>query len=272
MSEQDAVDEAGDGPATAASLAGELRTLGLPVGGVALVHSSLRSLGWVAGGAQAVVDALLDVLGPTGTLIVPTHTGGLSDPARWQNPPVPEPWWPVIRAEMPAFARDATPPQWMGAIAAAVVLRRDAQRSDHPQVSFAAIGADAAAIVEHHPLADGLGEGSPLARLYERDGLVLLLGVTHGSNTSLHLAEHRSTWPSRHREAVGAPVLVDGVRRWVEWEELAIDEADFEALGAAFGAETGAERVGPVGRATARLMRQRALVDYGVAWLAANRP
>ena len=272
MPEQEVVDATGNAPVTAPSLAADLRALGLPAGATVLVHSSLRSLGWVAGGAQAVVDALLAVLTPAGTLVVPTHSGGLSDPAEWQNPPVPESWWATIRAELPPFRRDATAPLGMGAIADAVLLRDDAHRSGHPQVSFAAIGREAAAIVSSHPLADGLGDGSPLGRIYDLDGHVLLLGATHGSNTSLHLAECRTTWPSRRRVRVGAPVLLDGVRRWVEWDDLEIDEGDFEALGAAFGGRADNERQGRVGQASARLMRQRTLVDFAVTWIAANRP
>ena len=59
--------------------------LGVPQGGKVLVHSSLRSLGQVEGGADAVIDSLLAVLGPAGTLLVPTLTG--SEELSPQNPP-----------------------------------------------------------------------------------------------------------------------------------------------------------------------------------------
>ena len=88
-------------PYTVQSLGSELRALGLTSGDTVLAHSSASSLGFVAGGTQAVVQALLDVLGPDGTLVVPTHTPDNTDPADWRNPPVPESWWPVIRRRRP---------------------------------------------------------------------------------------------------------------------------------------------------------------------------
>ena len=72
-------------PVTRPQLANDLRTLGLQAGDEILVHSSLSRLGWVVGGAQAVVLALLDVLTEEGTLMVPTPSANNSDPSRWQR-------------------------------------------------------------------------------------------------------------------------------------------------------------------------------------------
>src|SRR5919107_1643658 len=96
-------------PATVRTMAADLRALGAAPGDVLLMHSSYRSLRTVAGGPQAVVQALLDVLGPDGTLVVPTHTPENTDPATWVNPPVPEDWWPIIREGAPGFDVDRTP-------------------------------------------------------------------------------------------------------------------------------------------------------------------
>ena len=93
-------------PRTRESLASDLRALGLSRGMIVIVHSSLSAIGWVSGGSVAVVQALMDVLTPAGTLVMPTHTGDLSDPSFWQNPPVPETWWDIIRDTMPAFEPD----------------------------------------------------------------------------------------------------------------------------------------------------------------------
>jgi aminoglycoside 3-N-acetyltransferase len=257
-------------PHTVESLASDLGALGLIAGDVVLLHSSMRSLGVVAGGTQAVVQAVLDVLGPEGTLVVPTHTPANTDPAGWQHPPVPEEWWPVIRAHTPGFDPLRTPSRWMGVIAETVRTWPGAMRSDHPQVSFAALGAHAADIVRGHQLDDALGERSPLGAVYRLDGKVLLLGCGHDSNTSLHLAEWRQESPPRATTG-SSTRQANGRSQWTTWVDVVTDESDFERLGADFEA-TGATLIGQVGGATARLMSQRALVDFGTAWMAANRP
>ena len=256
-------------PHTVSSLAYDLRALGIVPGDVLLLHSSYRSLGFVAGGTEAVVRALLAALGAGGTLVVPTHTPDNTDPAGWRHPPVPEAWWPVIREHTPGFDPACTPSRWMGAVAETVRTWPGARRSDHPQVSFAALGAHAADIVEGHRLDDALGEHSPLGAVYRLDGKVLLLGCDHSSNTSLHLAEWRQASPPR--ATTGSAVrLPDGTSRWTTWTDVVTDEDDFDRLGADFEA-TGGATIGRVGNATARLMRQRTLVDFATAWMATSR-
>ena len=257
-------------PHTVQSLASDLRALGLTAGDTALVHSSAHSLGFVAGGTQAVVQALLDVLGPDGTLVVPTHTPDNTDPAEWRNPPVPESWWPEIRTQAPGFDRSRTPSRWMGVIAETVRTWPGALRSDHPHVSFAAVGRQAASVTGVHQLDDALGEHSPLGAVYRLDGKVLLLGCGHDSNTSLHLAEWRQKSPPRSVE--GASVRrPDGTSEWISWTDVADNTDDFEQIGAAFEVAVGLS-LGQVGDADARLTPQRALVDFATDWMAEHRP
>lgn len=250
--------------ATRDSLARQLGALGVVPGGVLLAHSSYKSLGPVIGGPQAVVEALLAA---AGTVVVPTHTPEISDPATWSNPPVPERWWEPIRHESPGFDPARTPAsRWMGRLSELVRTWPGARRSDHPQVSFAAVGPRAAEIVDQHSLTGGLGEQSPLGAVYRLDGQVLLLGCGHDVNTSLHLAELRQPSPPRH--STGSAVRGAG---WTTWTEVDVDASDFDAVGADFEA-TGAVTVGPVGAAVARLMSQRAAVDFATGWITAHRP
>lgn len=215
---------------------------------------------------MAVVEALLSVLGRHGTLVVPTHTGDLSDPAGWRNPAVPAAWWDTIRTSMPAFSR-ATPSRGMGAVAELTRTWPGARRSDHPQVSFATVGSAASAITAGHRLDDSLAENSPLARLYDRDATVLLLGVGHDRNTSLHLAQYRAGVRRRVRQS--GPVRVDGRRQWLTWDDIDLDSGDFLTIGADLE-RAGLVHLSPVGAATGRLMRQRVVVDAATAWLSSR--
>jgi aminoglycoside 3-N-acetyltransferase len=270
MPEKDVVAATGE-PATVATLVRDLRRLGVLPGSTLLVHSSLSSLGWVAGGAHAVVLALGEAVGPDGTVVLPTHSTALSDPSRWEQPPVPESWWETVRNETPSFDPRVTPTRGMGAIADTFRSQEHVIRSDHPQASFAARGPRAAFVTSDHALDGALGERSPLARVYDVDGCVLLLGVGYDRNTSLHLCEYRASFPSKKTVRQGAPISIAGERRWVEFEDLEWDDSDFTRLGADFEAGTDAVTVGAVGVGESRLMRQRALVDYGVAWMERNR-
>lgn len=257
------------GPFTLEGLTAELGALGLRAGDTVLVHSSLSSLGYVVGGAQAVVHALRNVIGAGGTLVAPTHSGDLSDPSRWRNPPVPEDWWPVIRATMPAYDARLTPTRKMGVVPDVVRHLPGASRSAHPAHSFCAVGPRAHVITAHHALAYGLGDGSPLARLYDLNARILLLGVGHDRNTSLHLAEYRTHGAHQVIEQ-GAPLVVNGERQWVTYATLDYDTDDFDQVGAA-AADAGLERVAMVGGASARLLDQPRLVDFAVDWFRAHR-
>ncbi|MCB9127572.1 MAG: AAC(3) family N-acetyltransferase [Ardenticatenales bacterium] len=269
MSEQKIVERSAY-PITRRSLGADLAALGVRTGMTLLVHSSLSALGWVVGGPGTVVLALLDSVGGSGTLVMPSFAGDNSEPSHWQSPPVPEGWWPIVRAEMPAFDPATTPTRGMGRIAESFRTYPGTVRGPHPQNAFAAYGPAAAQIVAPHPLANSLGEGSPLSRLYERGAYVLLLGVGHGNNTSLHLAEDRADFPRKATMTQGSAMRVDGERRWVTWEELDWRDDDFPLLGAAFE-QRHAVSVGAAGHGTARLMAMRDLVDFGIVWLSENR-
>lgn len=257
-------------PGTRASLEAELRSLGVGQGDLLLVHSSLSALGWVSGGAMAVLQALRDALGPEGTLVMPTHCPEGGDPAHWSQPPVPPDWVEQIRAHRPAFDPTRTPSRQMGAIPELFRTWPGVRRSLHPVGSFAAEGPLAETVTALHDLSEMLGERSPLGALYRHDARVLLLGVGHGANTSLHLGEFRAHWTGKPTIQEGSRLLVNGESRWVAYDMLQWNDGDFPALGAAFE-ETHPFSVGPVGTGTARLFSQRALVDFASRWISENR-
>jgi aminoglycoside 3-N-acetyltransferase len=249
---------------TRTSLARQLRDLGVRPGELLLVHSSLSSLGWVCGGAVAVVRALLDALGPDGTLVVPAHSGHLSDPAQWSNPPVPEQWWEEIRAAMPAFDPRVPPTLGAGGIPETVRTWPGARRSAHPQTSFAAVGPRAAEITAGHAPDCRLGEHSPPAALESAGARVLLLGSGYDACTCFHLAEYRIPAP---RVRVGRP----GPRGWEEVTEVSISADRFDELGRDFERDRPVVR-GRVGAATARLFPLADAVAYAERRLPAHRP
>lgn len=261
-----------DTPITQASLLADLRALGLAPGTTLLVHAALSRVGWVFGGTQAVIGALLEALGPTGTLMMPTHSTDLTEPSRWQAPAVPAHWQQAIRDGMPAYDPERTPTRQMGALAEAFRRWPGVRRSGHPYGSFAALGPRSDALLDGHAPGCAFGEASPIGALYRARGQVLLLGVGHGNDTSLHLAEYRAQWPSKAEHDEGSPMTVDGVRRWVTYRELRHEEEDFETIGAAWEAGAGsALRISRVGEAEARLFDQRALVDFATAWMNEHR-
>ncbi|WP_420033028.1 aminoglycoside N(3)-acetyltransferase [Streptomyces sp. cg28] len=249
---------------TRASLATDLRALGVESGETLLVHTSLSSLGWVNGGPAAVVHALLDALGPGGTLAVPTQTGDLTDPEGWGNPPIPREWWETVRATMPGYDPATSPSRGVGVLPETLRTWPGALRSAHPHTSFAALGPRAARIVDGHAPDCRLGERSPLARLEELGARVLLLGAGYDSCTSFHLAEYRIPF---QLEDAGRP----GPAGWHPVTEVAITADRFDELGAAFERDSPVVR-GRVGAADTRLFSLADAVAYAQKWLPAHRP
>lgn len=262
MSEKSAIEKT-PFPQTRTSLVKDLQTLGVHKGMTVLVHSSMSAIGWISGGPVAVVQTLMDVVTEEGTVVMPTHSGDYSNPDKWVNPPVPKEWVETIKETMPAFNPVYTPTRNMGKIVECFGDFPGVIRSDHPQVSFAAWGRYKEMIIRNHQLDFGLGEQSPLARVYECDGYVLLVGVSYASNSSFHLAEYRAGIRKEITEE--APITEKGRRVWKAFKDIDHDDSEFETIGTDFE-KGGTVKRGFVGLAESRLFSQRRAVDFAVKW------
>jgi aminoglycoside 3-N-acetyltransferase len=224
----------------------------------------MSSLGYVLGGAQTCVRALLDAVGPTGTFVMPAFSPEVSDPAAWDDPRVCEVDIDYVWAQISVFDPTTTPTA-MGAIPEAFRTWPGVLRSNHPQVSVCAIGPTAAAIVEPHQFAWGQGPGSPFERLYELDARLLLLGVGFNRATLLHHAESRV--PHGRRKVRRFPVDEPSGRRWIEVPDVGDDlNTHFPAIGELV-ASGDIETFGMIGRPECALVPARRLVDIAQQFL-----
>lgn len=224
-----------------AELVRQLRALGVRPGGVLLVHTAFSRVRPVGGGPTGLVEALRAAVGPAGTLVMPAMTDD----------------------DDHAFDRATTPCRGMGVVADTFWRMPGVLRSDSPH-AFAAVGPHAPAITRDQPVDVPHGPDSPVGWVHELDGQVLLLGVGHDGNTTLHLAENLAG--VRYRRAASATVLVAGRPTRCRYDEVDHCCRNFELMDGWLEA-TGLQRRGQVGHAEARLARSRDLVRVAVARL-----
>ena len=247
-----------------------LEKVGVTSGQTIMVHTSLSSLGFVCGGAQTVIEALLESVGSDGTIMMPTQSWKNLDPTTGVHWEEPEEWWQIIRDNWPAYDKDITPTNTMGAVAEMFRKWPGTLRSDHPARSVAAYGKYADFLTREHNLTNIFGEGSPIGKLYELNGYVLLVGVGYDKNTSLHLADVRAEYPGKHNCTEHSAIMENGERVWKAYDTLSVDGEDFDEIGKAFEKEHVVQKV-TLGNGIVTFMKQRELVDFAVKWIESNR-
>ncbi len=200
-----------------------LTEIGLSRGDTVLLHSSLSSLGTVDGGAETVIEAFLSVLGPDGTLVVPTFGS-------------------------------------LGIITESLKNRPEAVPSIHPRASVAAIGAHAEDICRDHWKAETAHTiDTPYARIADLDGYVILMGVDQDRNTTLHAVEALLELPYLNRTQEMTFSTPDGdVTR--SWPHFPGPHRDFIGLDRLLR-EEGIVQVNRIGNAVIRKMKSRDLID-----------
>ncbi len=246
-----------------------------------MVHCRMSALGWVVGGAETVVRALLDALGPDGTLMA--YTG-------WQDEPpsdldaLDDEKRRIYQEEHPAYdPRVALACREHGRIPEVLRTWPGAHHSGHPEAGVAAVGPLAEALTAEHPYDDAYGAGTPYARLVDLGGEVVVLGAPLDTVTLVHHAEAVAEVTGKRRVNFGMPVILDGECLWRTFSDINTSEGALpyeSVLGeepyveyiarSAFAA--GAGRSGPVGEGTAYLFDARRLVEYAVGWIERNFP
>lgn len=261
-------------PWSADSLAEQLGALGLGNGHIVLVHSSLREIGEVVGGAAGFIAAIQQVIGPEGTIVVPTLTEENSKTSRAHRKRIEGLSQKEVEeflADMPSFDVESTPSN-AGTLAELIRLMPGAVRSAHPVTSFAALGPKATTLVADHALNSYHGEQSPLGRLYDEPrAQVLLAGVEYDKCSAFHLAEHRLRLPDQPRTRYEFVLDEGDGPRWHAVDSIYLDDSDFAELGAAVAARPGLAATGPLGSGSAHLLPMAPAVDFAVSWLTAHR-
>ncbi len=251
-------------------IADAFRRVGLQKGDTVMVHTSLGKMGYVCGGAQAVIEALMEIVGEDGTLMMPAQSWKNLDPETGVHWDADEADWDGIRENWPAYNKAITPANSMGTVAEMFRTWPGALRSDHPARSVAAWGKNAEYLTKNHDISDIFGDTSPIGKLYELDGKVLLIGVDYDKNTSLHLADVRAAYPGKHTCVEHSAVMENGRRVWKAYETLFVDGKDFSAIGADFE-KVHTVHTARIGGAELKIMKQRELVDFAVEWIENNR-
>jgi aminoglycoside N3'-acetyltransferase len=229
-------------PVSRETLVGQLESLGVARGGVLLVHTSFRAVRPVDGGPEGLIDALREALGPEGTLVMPSWGGGDDEP----------------------FDPASTPPSpGLGVVPGMFWRLPGVQRSGHLHAFCAAGPAAEAILADPLPLPPHIPE-SPVGRVHDHDGQILLLGVNHDANTTVHLAEVLGGVP--YRIAKHCTVLQDGVPTRIEYGENDQCCQGFRLVDGWLQA-AGLQTEGAVGHARARLMRSRDVVNVVTARL-----
>ncbi len=231
-------------------LAEDLSRIGLERGDAVVLHSSLRSMGRVDGGPETVIATLRDVLGPNGLLVAPTYT-----------------YWTQ-------HFDPSIEPSLTGRITEAIRLSPGAVRSWHPTHSVAAIGNGAAALCAGHHLVGAVSRGSPLDRLAARGGKVLLLGVGHVANSTIHVGEVHANVPY-----LDIPFSADSFRAATVITpsgDVQVEIVQPSGCSRAFGAIEHALRRrnaigdGLIGMAVSQLMRGRDVIEAVIDLLQAD--
>lgn len=259
---------------TRASLRADLQRLGVETGDMVMVHAAMSRVGRLLNGPDALIGALLDAVGPGGTILAYTDWDAAYDALLDEDGRVPPEWRNHIPPFDPARSRAIRD---NGVLAEFIRTTPGARRSRNPGASVAAIGARADWLTADHPLDYGYGEGSPLARLVEADGKVLMVGAPLDTMTLLHHAEHLARLAGKRIRRVEVPFAVPEGVHWRMIEEFETGEPvvpglpdDYFATVVRAFLATGSGTQGLIGEALSALVPAAPICRFAVEWLERN--
>ena len=209
----------------------QLTTLGIQKGMVLYIQTDMRKLGYLAGGVQTLLDALMDCVGFEGTLVIPTFTMNLADPS-CQRTRINRKHWKDARINALPFHRKLSAPDHDDPFTLQFLRNEGVVRSYHPIYSFAAWGKYAKFICDKHPLHFGLGEDSPLGKILEFNGYIVLLGEQYHRCTLLNLASYKKE--KQPIRIISAPIENNQSMIWKDMLELSFKDAPNETIGEYF--------------------------------------
>jgi aminoglycoside 3-N-acetyltransferase len=248
---------------TEAQIREDLLDLGVREGITLLAHTSLRAIGKIEGGAETLYHVLRSLIGSEGTLLVPTFSPRRKDPAEASAIPLSAEEITAMREAVPVFDREEPANiALVGVFPEFVRQLPDAVRSLHPTLSFTAVGANADYLTRNAPFHYPLGADSPLARLHQLDGHVLLIGVNQTRNAILHLAEVWANTPYIHRSVM----LKTGEGEWTAMQGSPECSAGFRKIEPVLR-QARLLKESYVGNAVCQMMRVRQVVSMAVSMM-----
>jgi aminoglycoside 3-N-acetyltransferase len=259
---------------TRTSLRDDLIRLGVRAGDAVMVHAAMGKVGRLLNGPDALIGALLDAVGPEGTVLAYTDWDAAYDELLDGHGRVPRGWREHVPPFDPASSRAARD---NGVLAEFVRTTPGAKRSGNPGASVAAVGAGADWFTADHPLDYGYGEGSPFSKLVEARGKVLMVGAPLDTMTLLHHAEHLARIPSKRVRRYEVPFAAPDATCWRMVEEFDTSEPVVPGLPEAYFADVVREFLahgqgarGPVGEAPSLLVEAAPICASSVEWLERN--
>jgi len=215
-------------PITRQRLAEVLKRAGVRAGDMIEVHADVRAFDCLIGNEETVVDSLMDVVTTSGTILMANRCEGNSEPSRWTDPYIVPSQYSIVRNSIPGFDGTTCVLSDRGKVAENFRHREGVVISTHPSWSFAAWGADADFLCNQQSLHFPLSEESPLGRLYQRRGKVVLIGTDFESVCCLYLAEHKTS--CRMITVQGVSEKSENGVKWQKYLDLDVTNVPFNKI------------------------------------------